>query len=144
MFLGESIPSDDKFMLALRLSEAYLILAEATAKTDPTIALNAVNELRKKRISEEKYKDKSGLSGDELLEFVRNERRRELCFEGHRWFDLRRYGMPSFTHVWKEGGVAAKWFTMEKEDAAYTLPISKEVMDRNPGLVQNRLGNPKY
>ena len=144
VFLGESIPSDDKFMLALRLSEAYLILAEATAKTDPTIALNAVNELRKKRISEEKYKDKSGLSGDELLEFVRNERRRELCFEGHRWFDLRRYGMPSFTRVWKEGGVAAKWFTMEKEDAAYTLPISKEVMDRNPGLVQNRLGNPKY
>ena len=60
MFLGESIPSDDKFMLALRLSEAYLILAEATAKTDPMIALNAVNELRKKRISEEKYKDKSG------------------------------------------------------------------------------------
>lgn len=78
-------------------------MAEATAKTDPTIALNAVNELRKKRISEEKYKDKSGLSGDELLEFVRNERRRELCFEGHRWFDLRRYGMPSFTRVWKEG-----------------------------------------
>ena len=67
-----------------------------------------------------------------------------MNFEGHRWFDLRRYGMPSFTRVWKEGGVAAKWFTMEKEDAAYTLPISKEVMDRNPGLVQNRLGNPKY
>ena len=143
VLIGENVPSEDKFALSLRLSEAYLILAEATAKTEPDIALKAINDLRKKRISEDKYEDKTGLSGDDLLDFIKEERRRELCFEGHRWFDLRRYGMPGFTREWKEKGVATQWFTMEKNDAAYTLPLSKEVMDRNPGLEQNRLGNPK-
>ena len=27
------------------------------------------------------------------------ERRKELCYEGQRWFDLRRYGMPSIQHT---------------------------------------------
>jgi hypothetical protein len=31
--------------------------------------------------------------GDALIEFIRTERRKELCFEGHRWFDLRRYAV---------------------------------------------------
>ena len=30
-------------------------------------------------------------SGEELVDEIRNERRKELCLEGHRWFDLRRY-----------------------------------------------------
>ncbi|MFC3355557.1 RagB/SusD family nutrient uptake outer membrane protein [Sphingobacterium zeae] len=30
-----------------------------------------------------------------LVDFIRQERRRELCFEGHRWFDLRRYAVNS-------------------------------------------------
>lgn len=29
----------------------------------------------------------------ELVNFIRSERRRELCFEGHRWPDLRRYAV---------------------------------------------------
>ena len=33
----------------------------------------------------------NALSGEELVRFIREERRRELCLEGHRWFDLRRY-----------------------------------------------------
>ncbi|WP_065219208.1 MULTISPECIES: RagB/SusD family nutrient uptake outer membrane protein [Butyricimonas] len=143
VLIGENVPSEDKFALSLRLSEAYLILAEATAETEPDVALKAMNDLRRKRISEDKYVEKTGLTGQDLLEFIKEERRRELCFEGHRWFDLRRYGMPSFTREWKEKGIATQWFTMEEEDAAYTLPLSKEVMDRNPGLEQNRLGNPK-
>ena len=32
---------------------------------------------------------------DDLIRFIRNERRKELCFEGHRWFDLRRYAVST-------------------------------------------------
>lgn len=141
--MGENAPSGDKFAFSLRLSEAYLILAEATAASDPEVALKAINDLRRNRISGDKYEDKEGLSGQVLLDFVKEERHRELCFEGHRWFDLRRYGMPSFTRAWKEKGVVTKNFTMEEKDAAYTLPLSNEVLERNPGLEQNRLGSPK-
>lgn len=34
-------------------------------------------------------------SNKELVDFIRAERRRELCFEGQRWFDLRRYAVNS-------------------------------------------------
>ena len=30
-------------------------------------------------------------TGDDLIKTIRNERERELCLEGQRWFDLRRY-----------------------------------------------------
>ena len=32
---------------------------------------------------------------------------------------------------------------IEKEDAAYTLPISSDVIERNPALKQNRLTTKK-
>ena len=131
-----------EFALSFSLSEAYLILAEAVYKIDQDLSIKLINDLRERRFSGEEYKV-DALSGEQLLDFIRAERRRELCFEGFRWFDLRRYGMPSFKRVWKENGVAIKEFEMEKEDAAYTLPIPQEVIDRNPNLEQNRLTSPK-
>ena len=119
-----------------------MILAEAVYKIDQDLSIKLINDLRERRFSGEEYKV-DALSGEQLLDFIRAERRRELCFEGFRWFDLRRYGMPSFKRVWKENGVAIKEFEMEKEDAAYTLPIPQEVIDRNPNLEQNRLTSPK-
>lgn len=35
-----------------------------------------------------------------IVATVRKERRRELAFEGFRWFDLRRYGCPVIEHVY--------------------------------------------
>jgi hypothetical protein len=34
-----------------------------------------------------------------ILQFCLTERRREFSFEELRWFDLRRYGMPSIVHT---------------------------------------------
>lgn len=137
-----SIVYATEFALSFRLSEAYLILAEAMYKTDPGLSVKLINDLREKRISADKYVPEN-LSGESLLDLIRAERRKELCFEGHRWFDLRRNGMPEFSRAWKENGVSIKECVMEKEDAAYTLPIPQEVMERNPGLKQNRLTSPK-
>lgn len=39
------------------------------------------------------YTRKSRNEGEDLVNLIRDERRRELCFEGHRWFDLRRYAV---------------------------------------------------
>lgn len=76
--------------------------------------------------------------GDALVERIRLERRLELCFEGHRWFDLRRYGMPSITRVWKNGDYV-KSYTLKEKDPFYTLPIPPSVLEENRQLVQTQL-----
>lgn len=134
--------SSSAFGYALRLSEAYLILAEAVYDSDETLALQLLNDLREKRYRTGTYTEVN-YSGEELLNFIREERRRELCFEGQRWFDLRRYGMPGFRRQWTEEGRYVGSYVMEEKDPAYTLPIPKSAMDRNPALKQNTLGEHK-
>ena len=90
--------------------------------------------LLSKRYETDKFVAPSELSGEELINFVRNERRKELCFEGQRWFDLRRYGMPKITHTW-----AGQTFTLQKNDASYTMPIDEETLEQNKALEQNPL-----
>lgn len=122
----------------LRLSEAYLNRAEAYAQMPDkrAEALSDLNELRKKRI--EGYEDVNITDPVALLDTIRKERRLELCFEGHRWFDLRRYGMPEIKHVYQESETAPKMvYTLKEKDRMYTLPIPPSVMEKNSQLVQN-------
>ena len=130
------------FGRCLRLSEAYLNYAEAKAMIgggsidDATVALNT---LREKRFDPEDFEEVEFASEEELIEFVRAERRRELCFEGHRWFDLRRWGMPSFTHKWHDNEDESSTFCLEEADLLYTVPIPDEALEMNPSLEQNKL-----
>ena len=77
-------------------------------------------------------------TGDELIGQVREERRKELCFEGHRWFDLRRQGMPEIKHTYKaEKGGAVYEYILRQGDPMYTLPFPNSVVLQNRALVQN-------
>ena len=129
-----------EFGRSLRLSEAYLNYAEAMAMigeiADATYVLNT---LREKRFDPEDYEDETFDSQEELIQFVRDERRRELCFEGHRWFDLRRWGMPSITHVWHDNETSSSTYRLEECDPMYTVPIPDEAMEANGKLIQNTL-----
>ena len=138
-----------------RTAEAYLNLAEATAyqgKEDD--ARKALNDLRVKRLSVEQYAN-SEESGADLIKLIREERERELCLEGHRWFDLRRYmvcekqpytktirkSYTTFEYVsWTNVPVQTVVYQLEENDAAYTLPIPKEVLEYNTGMKNNERG----
>ena len=136
--------STTEFGLAFRLAEAYLNLAEGAALSDdPVTARNAMNTLREKRFTPETYSPMPELTGDELVEFIRQERRLELCYEGFRWFDLRRYGMPSFSREWRLEGEFVALYTLAEDDPSYTLPIPEGVLEMNRNLVQNVLANPR-
>lgn len=137
-----------------RTSEAYLNLAEAAAyKGETSVAQNALNSLRKKRIRNSEYQDVTA-SGNDLIEAIRDERERELCLEGHRWFDLRRYTVNSvypfsktiqhsyttFEYSWTTGGnvpVQTSVYELQPNDEAYTLPIPREVISFNVGMPNN-------
>jgi hypothetical protein len=70
----------------LRLAEVILNRAEAKFKNSDAGAINDLNTIRRR----------AGIpdAGNITLDSILDERRRELCFEGHRAFDLLRNGRP--------------------------------------------------
>ena len=130
------------FGRCLRLSEAYLNYAEAMAMlggNGDEEATAALNTLLEKRFDPEDFEEVEFESNSDLVQFVREERRRELCYEGHRWFDLRRWGMPAITHTWHDNESQSSDYTLQEGDLLYTIPIPDEAIQSNASLVQNEL-----
>ncbi len=127
----------------IRISEAYLNRAEArvlATNVDISGALADLNELRRHRIAG--YQNVTISDVAVLLEEIRKERYLELCFDWHRWFDLRRYGMPSISHDYKiRKNDPWVTYTLQEEDPLYTLPISTVMMNNNVQLEQNASAN---
>ena len=70
------------------------------------------------------------MSQEKLVTEILKERARELAFEGHRWFDLRRTTRPE---IKKE--IEDVTYTLVQDDSRYTLRIPQDVIDANPGLL---------
>ncbi|WP_338357962.1 RagB/SusD family nutrient uptake outer membrane protein [Yeosuana marina] len=81
--------------IILKLSEMYLIRAEARARqtpTDLTTALEDLNEVRTRSLPSQPILEADVPDFDSFVDVLINERARELAFEGHRWFDIVRLG----------------------------------------------------
>ena len=136
-----------------RVAELYLNKAEALYHTgDEDGARDAVNEVR----------NRAGMpditsTGEQLLEDIKHERRIELAFEEHRYFDVRRWmeadkylGRTMHAITVKKYPDGHKTYEVSDlrsdvggdriwDDKMYWLPILKTERDKNPGLVQNPL-----
>ena len=85
---GASGEFDLSFINIFRISEMYLIAAEANARTgNQTKALERINNLR-----EQRGLDAISSIGNALINDILLERRLELCFEGHSYADAKRLG----------------------------------------------------
>ncbi|WP_430809670.1 MULTISPECIES: RagB/SusD family nutrient uptake outer membrane protein [unclassified Carboxylicivirga] len=126
-----------------RTSEVYLNRAEAYAQKGETE--NAINDI--KQLHAVRYNNVDEITypavAEEVLAFVLEERRKELCFEDHhRWFDLRRMSdRPEIKHVFtlvsNEGTVlGTETYTLLPDDYNYTLPIPLKERENNP-LIRN-------
>jgi starch-binding outer membrane protein, SusD/RagB family len=119
-----------------RLADAYLMYAEAVLRGgggNAGLALEYVN-----RVRERAYGGSAGhiTAGQLTLDFILDERARELFWEAHRRTDLIRFGRFSGgSKVWAwKGGTSAGQATPGHLDL-YPLPAS-ELM-ANPNLTQN-------
>lgn len=135
------------FARSLRLSEVYLNYIEAETmlykegnSSARTEAIAALNELRRNRIAAESYQPVDFSNADDLLDFVKEERRRELCYEDHRWYDLRRWGRPEIRHIWYTGDDTAMEYVLNADDPIYTCPLPEQAIEANHYLVQIPLG----
>ncbi len=134
-----------------RLSEQYLILAEAAAQDNqPAVANKALNDLRAKRITG--YAEQN-FTGAALINEIRAERAKELIGEGFRISDLRRWGL-GFSR--NSDYIEFNGFTPLSElfvsidantvyipgDYRYTWPIPYDEMQVTPALEGQQ--NPGY
>jgi hypothetical protein len=109
-----------------RLGEVILNFAEAAAEAGHLDeARAAVNEIRA-RVGMPGLP--AGLSKDELILRIRNERRVELALEGFRYFDVRRWNTPDGNLEKTDRWINAMWIT-RNADGSYTYkrgPVSRE------------------
>ncbi|WP_298901512.1 RagB/SusD family nutrient uptake outer membrane protein [uncultured Psychroserpens sp.] len=118
-----------------RLADAYLMYAEAALRGgggSMSTATGYINQLR-----ERAYGDTSGniSEGDLSLDFILDERSRELFWEAHRRTDLIRFGQFSDQGIWQWKGNVQQGVTTEAFRDIMPLPASD--LGVNTNLQQN-------
>ncbi len=132
---GSDLTFVDTDFPMFRLADAYLMFAEATLRAggDAGAALAAVNAVR-----ERAYGGTTGHIGsaDLTLDFILDERARELLWEGHRRTDLVRYGKFSeSSYLWPWKGGVAEGISVDACRDIY--PIPSPDLNANNKLEQN-------
>ncbi|ROI04690.1 MULTISPECIES: RagB/SusD family nutrient uptake outer membrane protein [unclassified Chryseobacterium] len=125
--------ADTDFPL-FRLGEAYLIYAEATLRGgggSTATAIQYINLLRQRA-----YGNNSGNVTSINLDFILDERARELAWEATRRTDLIRFGkFTSSSYLWPFKGGIKDGKGVEAYRALYPIPNTD--LTANPNLVQN-------
>jgi hypothetical protein len=110
----------------IRLAEMHLIRAESSLRASNSVqsdALESLNKIRERALVDTLYVPVSSLDYNAVLDSVQLERRRELIFEGDRYFNARRLGLPL-----RDGST---------NYAKYLFKIPQEEIAGNPDIVQN-------
>lgn len=120
-----------------RTAEMYLIRAEARAESGSFTGANSaesdINTLRAARITG--YTNVTFGSAAEAITAVIDERFKELAFEGHRFWDLKRRSLPInrlASDAPSSGGI-----TLPAGNFRFVLPIPQAEMLANSEMVQN-------
>lgn len=131
--------------IVFRLSEIYLNYAEACAQLGNTAeALKYLNLIRERA-------GMPDVDATNLLTKIQHERRIELCFEGHRYFDIRRWGIAD---IGSKNGLgiiitptssANTSFTYQVQTieqrvwvpSFYYYPIPRTEIQKDPAITQN-------
>lgn len=142
-FGGGMMPSGVIAPKVFRIAEMYLIAAEAAYQTGGD-ATKYLNPLRVSRGLDPLV----GVSGDALFQEIKDERTRELAFEGFRLWDLRRWNMPmvrrspqtvngQYADFLSPGTNNFPTLRKEANDSKWIWGIPQNDVKVNPNIVQN-------
>ncbi len=142
-----STPNYMNMPKVFRLSEMYLIAAEAALTIDESKSNKYLNELRTKRIIGYEAGNYSGVT---LRDQIRGERLKELIGEGFRISDLRRWGLgfarnpehpenPAIESIIVKAGAALSY---SAGDHRFVWPIPTAELENNPQMAGQQ--NPGY
>ena len=138
----------------MRLADIYLFYAEAVTEAyGPTAtapganltAVAAVNMVRERAQMPPVTEAADGY--DNFMELIRNERAVELCFEGHFWYDTRRWHTAhesmmqcvdlNFDKKWTNFSRAIVTTKIFEDPKYYWFPIRRDQTFIYPGMYQN-------
>ena len=117
--------------IVMRLADFYLLYAEAQFKLGNESTTHQYINLIRDRVNLPAIS--SSLTGQSLFDALVKERRLELALEGHRYFDLIRWGLASQVLQNQWGG------SYQAKHA--TFPIPQQEIDRSGGVLKQ---NPNY
>lgn len=136
---GGGIPLFRNTPKVFRLSEQYLIRAEARYNLgNISEGCEDISTLRRAR-----FQNFGVFSGDDvaLIEAVKNERKIELCFEGFRLNDLKRWG-EGFTRLAQNQSIEGPdRMKIESSHPLFVWPIPQHELDAVPGMQPNPSNN---
>lgn len=113
-----------------RIEEVYFNRAEAyIEKGEWQLGMKDVNKIYAERVE---HGALDADNADKAREQLRAEKRRELCFEDMRWFDIRRWGLE-VEHKYYNFSMDKTFVTyvLEAESPNYVLPLPLDVQRRN-------------
>lgn len=132
--VGKNLSHPDTDFPLFRYADALLMYAEAVLRGgsggDMATALGYINQIR-----ERAYGDDSGniTLGELDLDFILDERGRELYWECHRRTDLRRFGkLTSGDYVWPWKGAVPEGKAVDERYNVFPIPSSD--INANPNL----------
>lgn len=132
--VGSNTSSADTDFPLFRLADVYLMYAEAVLRGgqggNRIHALDYVNALR----------ERAGITditdSDLNLDFILDERARELYWEGQRRIDLIRFGKFTSNYKWPwKGGIFSGMINIDSKYSIYPIPVTE--LNANPNLKQN-------
>ncbi|MDX9770046.1 MAG: RagB/SusD family nutrient uptake outer membrane protein [Tenuifilaceae bacterium] len=120
-----------------RLADAYLMYAEAVLRGGQggsrAIALNYINELRDRAFENTTNRI---VDAELTLDFILDERTRELYWEAHRRTDLIRFGkLTGGDYIWTWKGNVKEGRATETYRNLFPIPSAE--LSANPNLIQN-------
>ena len=135
---GESNESNRRWDYPLlRVSEMYLIHAEALClgpDKDLKTAADDIKALRARALGTDPSTIDIGYSSAvDLDRIIQEERAKELCYEGHRFFDLKR----RHEDIVRPATTSSHLKTLKYPHYRYVLPIAHLEMQANESMVQN-------
>ncbi len=124
----------------IRLSEVYLIAAEAALPTDKVKAANYLNQIRKRAPALTPASNTTV-----TLDMILDERSKELFAEGHRFFDMIRLNKTiqfNDDFITPAVIITHRSTTVDRTFYKAILPIPKAEIDANPAIASQQ--NPQY
>lgn len=133
---GRGTPGLDNYNI-FRISEMYLIAAEALARTNKEqAAIGYLDAIRQRALPSA---PKTTAQGQALIDAVLLEKRKELAFEGHYFHDLKRLRLTITGPTTGSGAIGP---VINNGDYRLAWPIPQREIDANPNIAKQQ--NPGY